>query len=323
MSKNFKDMKALVVNSLLSNRKMHASIFKLIGFKEVTLAMEASDGYRKFKEESHDIVFADLDKGVSDGLALTQKIRTSYDSPNKDVPVICILGQQAIHLVDQARETGITELIEVPYSVDDIRNRVLYVFDETRQAEADEQIAKPDMEKIHAERSERPSDDEAQKLTNTLLDYYSKNHEILLAKVQFARDATSKSFEDKQNTSDVQDKQAKNLDMIWMNVMQKLASAGISEEDMVKIERIIESVPQDIRVYYDTLMQKDKVYLDREKELDVDAYKAAKQVATEIQSEPNIMTGLSAQDYKTEDIQEEEIKETSVEAVMYDIKKKS
>ena len=313
MKHNFSNLTGLIVNGYAPSQRMLTATLKILGFASTTAEFNAELGFMKFKEEKHDIVLADIQDGLTDGIGFAKRARNDNKSPNKKVPIICIAGPKAVAFADQARQTGVSEFLEVPYNVDDIANRIAYVLSEGYESISYAGDSAPDQDEILAARSlERPSEDESFELTMLLLEHYSKHHEIVLTKLKFAQGATKASIDHVRNAHNrmVSDDEknlslSNNFETMWSEIIQQFQGGGVSQEDMKKIEGIIISMPEHIKSHYDTLSQQNQEFLDKIESLNAEAYKKALEKAAQVQSEPNILSGLTAQDYQSKEKVEE------------------
>ena len=148
-------------------------------------------------------------------------------------------------------------------------------------------------------------EDESQEMTTMLLDSFLKHHEIVFSKLQFAKDATQKSIDQiRQTYEDVKNRDAsnilefKNFDQMWEEIIEMFVAGGLGEDEIFKIEDIITTIPEDIKEHYDELSAQDKTFMTLVESLNMNAYKKAKQKVAELQAQPNIMSGMTKDDYQ-------------------------
>ena len=322
MAYHFSDAKVLVVNEVDSSRKMLNGVLKILGVKNVDLAFEATDGFRKFKEQNHDVVFSALISGTGDAITLANSIRNDAASPNGVAPIIAIGGPKTAHLMDAAREHGITDLLQAPFTVNDVADRLKYVL--SLQHEQLEDAAEPQekpeiVDNIPAE-PEWPDNDESHALTEMLLDHYMRHHEIVLTKLKFTQSATKHCIDELRNVHEkIKEKDNTNIhtfqdfDTMWEDIIQTFMDGGISEEELFKIEQIVTTVPKDIKTHYDALSQQDKSFMALIESLNSNAYKKAKERVVALQAKPNPLNGKTREDYKeVEKTAEEEEAESTI-----------
>ncbi len=177
------------------------------------------------------------------------------------------------------------------------------------QASQKEEQAAPDQESSTVvqppQEQDWPGEEESHELTKSLLDSYLKHHEIVFSKLKFAQEATQKGIEQIRKTyEDVKDHNAtnilefKNFDQMWEEIIEMFVAGGLTEEEVFKIEDVITGIPPDIKEHYDSLTAQDKTFLTLVESLNVSAYKKAKQKVSELQSRPNVMSGMSGDEYQ-------------------------
>ena len=308
MAQTLQNSSILVVNELDSSRKMLISVLRLMGINVVDEAFTAIDAFRKFQEKNHDIIIAGLINGAEDAIGLAKKVRVDATSPNTLAPIIATTGPKTLHLVDAAREVGITDLLQSPFTVDDVSARIRFAL--SMQHEELEQAALPQaapaLEDLRDDAAEEwPEEEEAVSLTDMLLDHYLKHHEIVLAKLKFAQDATKKSLDEVRSTHEkVRERDNTNIhefsdfEKMWEEVIKMFLDGGLSENDIFEIEKLVTTVPEDIKKHYDDLSQQDKSFMTLVEGLNADAYKKAKARVVSLQAQPNPLNGKTADDYK-------------------------
>ncbi len=311
MKQKFKEAKILLINDHDASRSIQLNILKILGFTSVDFGYEMSDGFRIFKEGNHDAILAPLEHGKNDAIGLAKLVRTDAGSPNKLVPIIAISGPQALHLMDTAREVGITDLLQAPYSVNDVSQKLKHALG-TQHEQQLEPIPQPEAAPVsealppppQAAKESAPEQEEAFSLTNMLLEHYMRHHEIVLMKLKFAQSATKKCIDDVREThakikshDNTSIHAFKDFDKMWETILETFIQGGISEEELFKIEKLITSVPKDIKKHYDDLSAQDKTFLTLVESLNSSAYQKAKERVEKIQKLPNPLNGKSSEDY--------------------------
>ncbi len=329
------ELRILLVNPVDSSRKMLEGVLRLSGYKHIHSAYESFDAFRKFKEETIDVVIAALSDGASDGIDLTRKIRQDAASPNPAAAVIAVCGPQAMHLMDKAREVGITELIQAPYRVEDVASRLNFVSGlQMQMLESAAQPQEAPALEDHSAQDEWPNETESHKLTNVLLEHYLKHHEIVLSKLQFAQTATKTCIDEVRQVQEKMkglDKDSiegfHDFDKMWQEIISLFIQGGISQEELFKIESLITTIPSDIKTHYDALTEEDKNFMALVESLNTNAYLKAKERVGDLQSYPNPYNGKKAEDFQekpktiipwyVEDEEEEEHELAEGEAIIY------
>lgn len=328
----FREKTVLVVNDNEHSRKMLVAVMRVIGFRNIEQAKKAGEGFAKFQRENIDVIIGDITDGTSDAIALCEMVRNKEDSPNRNVPLLAVAGSNALHLVDRAKEVLITDLLQSPYSVNNIANKIKYVLNlEQEQLEnirdtytnvaienKSEAPQSAEEDVIDAQIVEEwPDEDETHTLTDTLLDHYLKHYEVVFSKLKIAQEATHKCMEEvrevyekakeRDNTNVMQ---FKDFDKMWEDVLALFMKGGMSEEDIFEIEKLITVIPKDIREHYDEISQQDKSFLALIESLNTAAYKKAKEKVVKLQAQPNPLNGRTSEDYdlEFEDDDEDDVK---------------
>lgn len=113
---------ALLLRSVLNN----------LGFGAIYHARNGESGLRILREKSVDLVITDWDMSPMDGIDFINYIRTSQDSPNKTLPIIMLTGKSQRDQVEMARDSGMTEFVVKPFTVQTLCNRIILVVEHPR-----------------------------------------------------------------------------------------------------------------------------------------------------------------------------------------------
>ncbi|HOO82008.1 MAG TPA: response regulator [Alphaproteobacteria bacterium] len=307
----------LVVNEIGSTRKMLTNILRILGAGSIDEASDKADAFRKFNEKDYTLVISALIDGSQDAIGLAKDIRNNPASRNRIVPIIATTGPNTLHLVDAAREVGITDLLQTPFTVDDMSRHLNYNL--SLQQEQLEAAALPqekpqiDTTKSNDPEGGWPEEEEATSLTKMLLEHYMRHHEIVFMKLKFAQDATQKSIHQLRSTHEkVRHRDNTNIhefndfEKMWEEIIQIFLNGGLAEEELFKIEKLVTTIPEDIKKHYNTLSAQDKSFLSLVESLNADAYKKAKNRVTALQKQPNPLHGKTPEEYTTPKETEEE-----------------
>lgn len=311
MRYNFRDKKILVVNDNVHSRRLLIGILKVLMVGKIGEAYESSQAFRVFNEGNYDLILADISNGVSDAIPLAKSIRSRQDSKNPYVPIIAVCGPRALPYLDRAREAGVNDIIRVPYSTDTVAEKLSFLLDLNYQQLESHSKAPSAKLRLEAQKARLPSEKEereAVNLTHELLDHYIKHNELVLSKLKFAQDATRQCIDEIHDTyKKVREKnntniaEFKDFDKMWEDIIKLFMKGGLSEEDIFKIEKIITTIPKDIKAHYETLSQQDKTFMTLVESLNHNAYKRAKERVIKTQSQPNPFNGKTMHDYKPKD----------------------
>ncbi len=147
--------------------------------------------------------------------------------------------------------------------------------------------------------------EQADEVMNFALDYYIKRHDIVFRKLKHARDATKQSIEviDNQTPEDVSElagikkDEIEAYDEMWRGILDIFKQAGVSEDDLGKIEQTLTLIPSLIKKYYDLRLEQDKVLQTLMAEVESDEYKKAVAFVHNLQRRPDLMSGLPAEEF--------------------------
>lgn len=156
MSRQFENISVLIIDDTIAMLATTASVLNGFGFKNVYTASDPIEGYEKFCQYNPHIVVTDWAMEPMDGIALTRKIRTAPDSPNKFVPIILMTGYSAKIRVIEARDQGVTEFIAKPFTTKDLVTRIEILLDKPRKFVNAKTFFGPDRRRTRTENYDGP-----------------------------------------------------------------------------------------------------------------------------------------------------------------------
>lgn len=142
-----------------------------------------------------------------------------------------------------------------------------------------------------------------------VMEHYIRHHEVVLKKLNHAHQATLDSISELEammatlNRADADIHEIRKYDKLWAGIIELFRESGVSEDELNKIEKLLEEIPRVIHKHYEILLQKDKALLAMIEELGADKYRRAFDMIRQAQSGPNAMSGLdpAAYDQGSED----------------------
>ena len=304
MTSIFANKKALLLNDNDHSRKLLVAILRMVGFRHIDEHRSSGASFTEFQNHNHDVIVGDIVNGASDVIALCSEVRRSELSPNPYVPVLAIASVNALTLLDKAKEVMVTDLLQSPYSVSNISQKLKYIM--SMNAEQIENIRQSYQDEASVDEAKLieqwPDKEESEELTHTLLDHYIKHYEIVFKKLNIAQQATSKCMETvKSNYGDIKDAGSANYDnfeSMWQNILALFSEGSdLSEEAFFEIEKLISKIPEEINVHYKSLSEKDQSLVTLVNSLNTSAYIKAKEKVVTLQAQKNPLNGRSAEDY--------------------------
>jgi two-component system chemotaxis response regulator CheY len=144
MAYDLSNLRVLIVDPSPFRRMLVADVLNAIGINQVESMNEGSGAYSVFRSMNFDIVITEQIMVPLDGLDLTRMIRTSPDSPNPAVPILMLVSAPRTKDVISARDAGITEFMAMPFSVNALYNRLVFILEQPRQFIQDGEYFGPD-----------------------------------------------------------------------------------------------------------------------------------------------------------------------------------
>ncbi|MCB9991382.1 MAG: hypothetical protein H6867_08385 [Rhodospirillales bacterium] len=145
---------------------------------------------------------------------------------------------------------------------------------------------------------------EADTLMTYVLDHYMKHYDAVLRKLGHAKSATRQSISDIHDENKAPSggdynelKEIQAYEGMWQKVIDLFACSGVSEDELQKIEIILNGLPHIIDKYYKVLVQQDEILQALIEELGAEKYQNAIARTKKIQSVPDLMSGLDPSEY--------------------------
>jgi CheY-like chemotaxis protein len=142
--KQFDYLKALVIEDNPHMRELLRTLLHALGIKNVSEAIDGTQGFAQLREHKPDFVLTDLSMKPMDGIEFTRLVRSSEDAPNPYVPIIMVTGHTERHRIEGARDAGVTEIIAKPITVQGLFSRVAEIVERPRPFVRAEQFFGPD-----------------------------------------------------------------------------------------------------------------------------------------------------------------------------------
>lgn len=150
--------------------------------------------------------------------------------------------------------------------------------------------------------------------TNHALEHYMRHHEVVLRKLRHAHEATVTSIRELEAMLHAVEEAAEHGDLaevrkydgLWEGIINTFRHAGISEDELSRVEDVLLDIPRAIRVHYDELIRQDQTLQKMIADLGADKYKRAFAIIREAQSAINPMSGLPADEYDIDEDKDEE-----------------
>jgi len=124
MDQGLGELKVLLVDDNEHMRSIVGTILKGIGIVNLREARDGSEALEALRTWPADIAFVDFRMEPMDGVDLTRLVRNAADSRNPFLPIIMMTGFADRPRVEEARDSGVTELIVKPVTARAIIDRL-------------------------------------------------------------------------------------------------------------------------------------------------------------------------------------------------------
>lgn len=124
---DFSKLRVLVVDDNPHMRRILRTLLNSLGVREVYEAEDGASGLEAFNHYAPDIILADWEMPILDGLEFTQMIRQQDGNDNPFVPIVMLTSHSERSRVTAARDAGVTEFMVKPVSPKSLYLRMLNI----------------------------------------------------------------------------------------------------------------------------------------------------------------------------------------------------
>lgn len=129
---DFRDLGVLCVSESAFHCHLVAGLLITFGFEEIYEAGSASEALERLRSADPDLVIMDAQPGEMSAEELTREIRHGDNVPDDSVPIIMLSSMLVPGIVDEARDAGVTELLEKPLTPASLWHAIEMVVDKPR-----------------------------------------------------------------------------------------------------------------------------------------------------------------------------------------------
>lgn len=141
---NLEDLNVLIVEDNSHMQLILKEILRAFKIRNIRTANDGVDGLKELRTFAADLVIADWNMEVLDGLEFIRMIRTGADSKNPYVSIIMLTGHSEMHHIVEARDAGMNEYLAKPVSAKALYERICSVIERPRQFIKTRTYAGPD-----------------------------------------------------------------------------------------------------------------------------------------------------------------------------------
>lgn len=110
---NYRDIKILVVDDMVSMQSLIAEVLRRMGFVKIATAKNGVDGLKKAKQIDFDLIISDWDMPTMDGLELLKAVRA--ESSIAKTPFLMLTANANKDKVLEAARARVNDYIAKPF----------------------------------------------------------------------------------------------------------------------------------------------------------------------------------------------------------------
>jgi len=120
------NMKILVVDDMVTMRKIVKSILKQLGFAHVEEAENGQDALQKLRSDTFGFVVSDWNMPVMTGIDMLRSIRG--DEKLKAIPVLMVTAEAQQSNLVEAVQAGVSNYIVKPFTAETMQEKLEKIF---------------------------------------------------------------------------------------------------------------------------------------------------------------------------------------------------
>ncbi len=120
------NMKILVVDDMVTMRKIVRNILKQLGFANTDEAENGEEGLQKLRGGSYNFVVSDWNMPVMTGIEMLRAIRA--DEKLKSIPVLMVTAEAQQSNLIEAVQAGVSNYIVKPFTAETMQEKIGKIF---------------------------------------------------------------------------------------------------------------------------------------------------------------------------------------------------
>lgn len=120
------NMKILVVDDMVTMRKIVKNILKQLGFANTDEAENGQEGLQKLRDGSYHFVVSDWNMPVMTGIDMLRAIRA--DEKLKSIPVLMVTAEAQQSNLIEAVQAGVSNYIVKPFTAETMQEKIAKIF---------------------------------------------------------------------------------------------------------------------------------------------------------------------------------------------------
>lgn len=110
----------LLVDDSADNRLVARDTIESKAKVTIVEAVNGRDALKKLSEQDFDIILMDVQMPVMDGLEATKKIRSEFNLPKKNIPVVALTASVIRSDLDKCRAAGMNDYVPKPFKIEEL-----------------------------------------------------------------------------------------------------------------------------------------------------------------------------------------------------------
>lgn len=120
------NMKILVVDDMVTMRRIVKNILKQLGFADVDEAENGQEALQKLRADTFGFVVSDWNMPVMTGIDLLRAIRA--DDKLKAIPVLMVTAEAQQSNLVEAVQAGVSNYIVKPFTAETLQDKIAKIF---------------------------------------------------------------------------------------------------------------------------------------------------------------------------------------------------
>lgn len=120
------NMKILVVDDMMTMRRIVKSVLKQLGFTNVDEAENGQEALQKLRADTYGLVVSDWNMPIMTGIDMLRAIRS--DKKLKTIPVLMVTAEAQQSNLVEAVQAGVSNYIVKPFTAETMQEKIGEIF---------------------------------------------------------------------------------------------------------------------------------------------------------------------------------------------------
>ncbi|MGE3610971.1 MAG: response regulator [Bacteriovoracaceae bacterium] len=120
------DIRILVVDDMLTMRKVVSKILRDLGYSDITQAVDGNDAWEKAKDGTFGLIISDWNMPNCTGVEFLKRVRE--DAKTAKTPFLLVTAEAEQHQIIEAIQSGVDQYVVKPFTTAGLQEKLAMVY---------------------------------------------------------------------------------------------------------------------------------------------------------------------------------------------------